>query len=86
MSLWDKLKGELVDIIEWTDVSSTDKTEYKDEGVMTTADTSAKEEIVTEKPVSAPLKEPEVEKPVPEEPKTTGDSTDNNGSAPKKQK
>ncbi len=22
MALWDKLKGELVDIIEWTDVSS----------------------------------------------------------------
>ncbi len=70
---------------EKADISRVDKAEYKGGGIITTTDTSAKEEVVTEKPVSAPPKESEMEKPVSEEPETTGDSSDNNGSSPEKQ-
>ncbi len=63
-----------------TDIVGMDKTELKDGGEITTADTSVKEEAVTEKSVPITPKKSEIEKPASEKP-----ATDNNGSSPNKQ-
>ena len=73
---------------EETYITGADKTEFMDESVITTEDTSVQEEAVSEKPVPPAPNEPEIKKTVhekPEEPNTTDHSSDNNGSSPEKQ-